>query len=147
MPIGFWLNRGSAQPKKTQTAFSQRTERSQLVWSERARVRIAADVDKVRHWRITQSSYENVPRRDDATYFVDPPYVVKGRYYRVNHVDHDALGAWVRKLPGHVIACENTGADWLPFQPLADIKSMRGRSAEAVYLQGYGRVDAGVLGR
>jgi len=25
--IGFWLNRGSAQPKKRQTAFSRRTER------------------------------------------------------------------------------------------------------------------------
>jgi hypothetical protein len=144
--IGFWLNRGSAQPKKTQTAFSRRTERQQLVWSERARERIAADVPRIRHWRAAEASYEDVPRREDATYFVDPPYAVKGRHYRCNHVDHAALGAWVRTLPGRVIACENVGADWLPFAPLASIKSTRGRSDEAVYLQGCGGVNLAAFG-
>jgi hypothetical protein len=133
--IGFWLNRGSAQPKKTQTAYSRRTDRAQLVWSQRARDRLAAEVHRVRHWRVEQASYEQAPMRSDATYFVDPPYVEKGRHYRCNHVDHAALGAWVRTLPGQAIACENVGADWLPFESLASIKSTRGRSEEAVYLQ------------
>jgi site-specific DNA-adenine methylase len=136
--IGFWLNRGSAQPKKTQTAYSRRTERAQLVWGERARQRLAAEVEGVRHWIIEQRSWQDVPLCADATYFVDPPYVVKGRHYRINHVDHAALGAWARTLPGQAIVCENAGADWLPFTPLASIKSTRGRSDEAVYLHGYG---------
>lgn len=130
--IGFWLNRGSAQPKKTKTAFSARTERSQLVWSERARERIASEVAGIRHWKVRHGTYEDAPRVD-ATYFVDPPYVDKGRYYRVRDVDHEALGRWCAGLPGEVIACEQEGAGWLPFRPLATIKSTRGTSAEVVW--------------
>jgi site-specific DNA-adenine methylase len=132
--IGFWLNRGSAQPKKTKTAFSARTERSQLVWSERARERIAFDVQCIRDWRVTLRSYAAIDPRQHAMWFVDPPYVDKGRYYRYRDVDYAHLGAWCRQLAGRVIACEQTGATWLPFEPLAVIKSTRGTSAEAVWL-------------
>ena len=130
--IGFWLNRGSAQPKKTKTAFSARTERSQLVWSQRARERIAADVHRVDHWVVKQASYDSEPFAD-ATYFVDPPYVDKGRYYRYSSVDYHRLGVWCRWCP-RAIVCEQAGADWLPFEPLATIKSTKGTSAEAVWL-------------
>lgn len=133
--IGFWLNRGSAQPKKTKTAFSARTERQQLVWSERARQRIAAEVEGIRHWTVTLGDYTISPIQP-ATYFVDPPYVDKGRYYRINNVEHDQLGAWVKNLPGRVICCEQEEATWLPFEHFASTKSTRGRSGEAVYLQG-----------
>lgn len=131
--IGFWLNRGSAQPKKTQTAYSKRTDRSQLVWSQRARERIAEGVPNIRHWKITQASYVDImPTR--ATYFVDPPYVDKGRYYRFKDVDYSHLAEWVKRLQGMAIVCENAGADWLPFQPLAEIKSTRGTSVEVAYV-------------
>lgn len=142
--IGFWLNRGSAQPKKTKTAFSARTERSQLVWSERARVRIAADLDGIRDWRITHGSYADAAPVD-ATWFVDPPYGDKGKYYRYRSVDYARLGAWCRGLPGRVIACEQVGATWLPFEPLAVIKSTRGTSAEAVWLSG-GQTQSDLFG-
>jgi site-specific DNA-adenine methylase len=132
--IGFWLNRGSAQPKRTRTAYSARTERQQLVWGERARIRIAADVHKVAHWTVALGDYNSVERDPGATYFIDPPYVEKGRYYRVNDVDHAQVGEWVRGLPGHRIVCEQAGADWLPFRPLASIKSSRGRSEEVVWV-------------
>lgn len=131
--IGFWLNRGSAQPKKTQTAYSSRTERQQLVWSQRARERIAKDIDKVRHWKIIEGDYAQSPREAGATYFVDPPYGDKGKYYRFKSVNLLALGEWCRQLPGHVIACEQVGATWLPFEPLASIKSSKGRSHEAIW--------------
>lgn len=132
--IGFWLNRGSATPKKTKTAFSARTERQQLVWSERARVRIASEIEKVRHWEVFYGSYESCLRLD-ATWFVDPPYVDKGRYYRIRSVDYDRLGAWCHHLPGQTIVCEQAGAQWLPFEPLATIKSTRGTSEEVVWTQ------------
>jgi site-specific DNA-adenine methylase len=130
--IGFWLNRGSAQPKKRQTAYSARVDRQQLVWSARARERVAAEIDGIRHWTIKHASYEEAPMMD-STYFVDPPYVDKGRFYRFSQVDHDALGGWCEALPGRVIVCEQAGATWLPFRPLASIKSSRGRSAEVVF--------------
>lgn len=131
--IGYWLNRGSAQPKKTKTAYSARTERQQLVWSQRARERIAREVEGVRHWEVRQADYREAPITADATYFVDPPYGDKGRYYRHNAVDLPALGDWCRQLPGRVVVCEQVGATWLPFMPLASIKSSKGRSAEAVW--------------
>lgn len=143
--IGFWLNRGSAQPKKSRTAFSTRTERSQLVWSERARVRIAAQVESIRHWKVSQGSYETAPRDPETTWFVDPPYVDKGRYYRCRLVDYAAIGAWCRELPGAVIVCEQAGATWLPFGPLATIKSTRGTSAEVTFLRGMPVPSAGPL--
>lgn len=132
--IGFWLNRGSAQPKKTKTAYSARTERAQLTWSARARERIASQVDRIRHWQIFYGSYQSAPRVE-GTWFVDPPYVNKGRYYRINDVDHARLGDWCRHLPGQVIVCEQSGASWLPFQPLATIKSTRGTSDEVVFIR------------
>lgn len=132
--IGFWLNRGSAQPKKTKTAYSARTERQQLIWSKRARVRIASEIDGVRHWQVRQGSYEDCPQLP-ATWFVDPPYGNKGRYYRFNKVDYAHLGGWVQRQFGSVIVCEQAGATWLPFQPLATIKSTRGTSEEVVYLR------------
>jgi hypothetical protein len=133
--IGFWLNRGSAQPKKTRTAYSARTDRQQLVWSERARQRIAADLHRIRHWSIAETSYDRL-LTPPATYFVDPPYVDKGKHYRYSAVDYTKLGAWCAALPGQVAVCEQAGADWLPFAPLASIKSSRGRSEEVVWTRG-----------
>lgn len=133
--IGFWLNRGSAQPKKTRTAFSARTDKAQLVWGERARQRIAADVASIRDWRIVHGSYNDCPMAE-ATWFVDPPYMDKGRYYRFHDVDYEHLGGWCQGLPGRVLVCEQAGANWLPFNPLAVIKSTKGTSAEVMWSKG-----------
>jgi site-specific DNA-adenine methylase len=132
--IGFWLNRGSAQPKKTKTAFSDRTERAQLVWSLRARQRIASQLHGIREWTIEQRSFESVPN-ESATWFIDPPYVDKGRYYRFRDVDYVTLARWSCERLGQVFVCEQVGATWLPFEPLAIVKSTKGTSAEAVYRQ------------
>ena len=41
------------------------------------------------------------------------------------------------RRPGQVIVCENQGADWLPFTPLADVKTTRAasRSVEVVWIR------------
>lgn len=130
--IGFWLNRGSAVPKRRRTAFSARTDKAQLVWGPRARERLCAQAGTIGHWKIINGSYENL-MPEEATYFVDPPYIDKGRFYRERHVDYQRLGSWCRSLPGQVMVCENTGATWLPFTPLATIKSTKGTSAEVVW--------------
>lgn len=134
--IGFWLNRGSATPKKRATKFSSRTDKAQLVWGERARERIAASVHLVRNWVVIEGDYSSAPRLGSATYFIDPPYVDKGRYYRFSEVDYKHLAEWCRGLPGYRIVCEQHGADWLPFQPLATIKSRKGVSREVVWTAG-----------
>lgn len=135
--IGFWLNRGSATPKNRHTAWAARNGKSASVWGPEIRERVAANVHRIRHWRVQLGAYWEAPRDPAATYFVDPPYVEKGRHYRVNHVSHAAIALWAKQLPssgpGRVVVCEQEGADWLPFEPLAEVKSTRGTSREVVW--------------
>lgn len=132
--IGFWLNRGSAQPKKSRTAYSSRTDRGQLNWGLRAKERIASQLDAIRSWKVVEGSFASVPDHK-ATWFVDPPYGEKGKYYRHGFDDYESLGPWCLTRRGQVIVCENEGAVWLPFEPLGSFKSSNGRSREVVYLQ------------
>lgn len=133
--IGFWLNRGSAQPKKSRTAYSARTDRAQLNWGKRAKDRIAAQIDEIRDWTVTLGSFEQAPDIS-ATWFVDPPYGDKGKYYRMPFNDFDALAEFCLERQGQVIVCEGPDADWLPFKPLGSFKSTKGRAQESVYIAG-----------
>lgn len=133
--IGFWLNRGSATPKKSRTAYSARTDRAQLNWSTRAKTRIAMQLPRVAGWTITHASYADAPDAH-ATWFVDPPYGDKGKFYRFRlpPTAYASLGAWCRTRRGQVVVCEGPGAAWLPFTPLGSFKSSRGRAEEFVWL-------------
>lgn len=134
--IGFWLNRGSASPKLTRTAYSARADRAQLNWGPAAKARIAGQLEGIRGWTSIEGPYDSFPGVAPHTFFVDPPYVEKGRYYRVGFSEHATLGQWCLDRRGLVIACEGAGADWLPFEQLGSFKSSRGRADEVVYLQG-----------
>lgn len=129
--IGFWLNRGSAQPKKSRTAYSTRTDRGQLNWGPRAKERIAAQLPALAEWSVKCGSYNEAPDIN-ATWFVDPPYGDKGRFYRVPFSDFGVLGSWCRDRHGLLIACEGPGASWLPFKPLGSFKSSTGKAQESV---------------
>ena len=131
--IGFWLNRGSAQPKKSRTAYSARTDKAQLNWGVRAKERIASQLPLIAEWSVTHGTYDAAPDVT-ATWYVDPPYGDKGRYYRVGFDQYDDLGDWCRGRRGLVIACEGPGAAWLPFRPLGNFKSSLGHAKEVVYV-------------
>lgn len=81
---------------------------------------VAANLHKIRHWTISCGDFSDTAS-GPATYFVDPPYQRSGRVYRFSEIDFPALGAWCKGLPGQVIVCEQAGAAWLPFSPLASI--------------------------
>jgi hypothetical protein len=75
---------------------------------------------QIRHWNLSQTSYENIPNQK-ATWFVDPPYSnIAGSRYRCNLAasDFDRLHNWVKSREGQTITCENDGAAWDDFQPL-----------------------------
>lgn len=133
--IGFWLNRGSASPKKTRTAYSARSDKAQLNWGARAKERIASQLEGIRGWTVTHGSYADITNTE-ATWYVDPPYIDKGRYYRKPFAEFDDLGRWCRTRRGMVMVCEGAGASWLPFRPLGEFKTSLGRAAEALFLQG-----------
>lgn len=131
--MGFWLNRGSASPKKSRTAFSARTDKGQLNWGPRAKERIASQLHLVTEWTVKCAPYSEAPAKK-ATWFVDPPYFNKGQFYRVQFRSFDSLGLWCQARLGQVIACEGPGAEWLPFARLGSFKSTKGRAEEFVWL-------------
>jgi hypothetical protein len=96
---------------------------------------VAAQLRHVRHWTFHREDYRASERHDgpDVTYFVDPPYQIMGQHYRVGSklLDFAALGSWCRARVGRVLACENRGADWLPFRPLARTQSAFGRRSSS----------------
>lgn len=132
--VGFWLNAGSAGPCLRPSSWMRSGIQPGTFWGTRARRTIASQVEGIRHWRIVNASFEEA-KEGAATWFVDPPYQQAGKHYRFGSkgLDFQRLGEWCKSRQGQVIACEGPGADWLPFSPLADIRSTRpGRWAKEV---------------
>lgn len=125
--IGFWLNRASTSPRRQPSAWARSGVRPNLFWGQMARRRIATQLNSIRHWKVYNCSFEEVPVFGAATWFIDPPYQVAGKAYRfgARAIDFDALGAWCRTRHGQVMVCENEGAKWLPFKFLANAKTQR----------------------
>lgn len=105
------------------------------MWGEQIRERIASQVPHIRHWRVEDGPYWQA---DDlrATWYIDPPYQKVERDYRCGSraIDFAHLAEWCQERRGQIIVCEQEGADWLPFQPLARIKGTARDSAEVAYL-------------
>lgn len=125
--IGFHLCRGKAKPRHT--------GHGQNSWA-RDKIRIAADLHKIRHWTIVKGSYLETPDVA-ATWFVDPPYKLVGErpgnsdFYREKAIDYSKLATFCRSRSGQVIVCEGGGADWLPFRELAVVSAnTNGRTAK-----------------
>jgi hypothetical protein len=126
--VGFWLNKGSVQPAKSPSKWMRDYQSTQpgTYWGEKIRERIASQVPFIRHWTITQKSYLDIPNQR-ALWFVDPPYEDAGRAYPFHDINYPALGDWCRFRNGQVIACENEGAEWLPFRGFRTIKGLEGK--------------------
>jgi hypothetical protein len=139
--VGFWLNKGVSAPRKTPSAWMRQGIRPRSFWGPEIRRRLASQVEKIRHWRIVEGSYERAPDLR-ATWFVDPPYEKAGKHYRFGAelIEYEGLAAWCMSRDGTIIVCENVGARWLPFEPFVSIKaneSKRGgkRSEEALFVR------------
>lgn len=137
--IGFWLNRGVATPRKSPSKWMRDGIRPGSFWGERVRQTIARQVTKVRHWQVHNCTYLEAPSPKSATWFIDPPYQRAGQHYGYSSdgIDYGSLAAWCKQRKGQVIVCENDGADWLPFETLAHVKTTRAsfRSKEVIWTQ------------
>ncbi len=137
---GFWVSKARAEVsgKLSPWYFEYRNARDCRVWGPAVKARIIAQKPGIERWTIDQMSWDQIPV-EDAHWHVDPPYNnVPGSRYPFSEIDYASLGHWCRKLPGAVDVCENEGADWLPFEPLCEVVSKRGRregtsSREAVW--------------
>jgi site-specific DNA-adenine methylase len=127
--IGWWLNKGSATPKKRPSSFMLKYPAGAPYWGQGIRERIARQLGAIRHWKVTTGSYTELPEIPAACWFIDPPYVAGGQHYRFGRddIDYEHLARWTGSRPGQVIACEADSADWLPFRPLTAIDGNEGR--------------------
>lgn len=134
--IGMWLNASASSPRRRPTGWMLEGRWPTRFWCAATRRRIARQIDLVKHWRVEEGGYQFSPSLE-ATWFVDPPYQLAGTRYRIGSrlIDFAALAVWCRSRQGQIIVCENVGASWLPFQPLANIQTTcRGkRSLEAAW--------------
>lgn len=137
--VGFWLQDGSVTPGRVASTRALSTCGRMRGWKARTREHIASQVDRIRHWQIIEGEYHDAPDIE-ATWHIDPPYRNKaGSYYPEQPSCFDDLGAWCKTRRGLVMVCENAGADWLPFRPLASIRSNdgkhgKGKSKEVIWL-------------
>lgn len=123
--MGFSLNRGSAQPKNKVKKFSDG-------W-ENTKIRIANNLHKIRHWKITEGDYRTTENQE-ATWFIDPPYQFGGQWYRHNKIDYTILREFCESRNGQVILCENTKADWIEITPLIKIQGAKNtNTVEAIW--------------
>jgi hypothetical protein len=141
--VGYWLNPGQVVPAAKRSRFRS-GEFTNKGWNETIRRRIAAQIPRIRHWRIHEGQHNDAVSliRDPATWFVDPVYQGRpGKTYRTAALDYEALGRWAEGLHGQVIVCEADGAKWLPFRPAWETHGIAGKSREAVYVR-YSEVAA-----
>lgn len=137
---GFWVAKGRAEATSTLSPwyFKYRNASDCRVWGPSVKRRIVEQKPKIAAWTIDCLSFDKVPLVE-AHWHVDPPYNNSaGSRYPNSSVDFSALADWCATLPGSVDVCENVGADWLPFSPLYEVVSSRGRrdggkSREAVW--------------
>lgn len=129
--MGFLIAKGVERPRLTIvdriTLYRPNAVKFQLQ-------RIASALDKIRHWKIIEGSYEDVPN-EEATWFIDPPYQFGGHSYvkSSKHIDFKHLAEWSREREGHVIVCENIKADWMDFKLMQGHHGTHGPQQEAIW--------------
>jgi site-specific DNA-adenine methylase len=126
--IGFFINGGSAMPKKTAQKYN--------CWNENKRKQISADLHKIRHWKVKCKEYNEIPNIE-ATFFIDPPYSGSGgTYYRhgCKNINYENLAEFCKTRLGQVIVCENSEcSNWLPFRPLVEISGQLHKTKEVIW--------------
>jgi hypothetical protein len=138
--IGFWFNHGLATPAARRSNWARQGRYHGRFWSKTVKLRLATQVERIRHWKVVAGSYEEAPDID-AHWHVDPPYKSTGHPYRYNGINYPMLAGWCLQRRGFVQVCEAHGEDWLPFEPLVQVNnsgirgrnSRRGLSTEAVF--------------
>ena len=128
---------GHQRPAKRITSWGK--QEPHCSWGPTLRARLAAQVEKIRHWKVIQGDYSDAPDIE-ATWFIDPPYEAEGKVYACSSADIDfrALAKFCRSRRGQVMVCENAGARWLPFKPFRSLpttaaKRFRGASVEVIW--------------
>jgi site-specific DNA-adenine methylase len=124
--MGFWIRQGAEYPSDKVTKFGEfngsNARKNRINTCRTYKERVSWQVEYIRHWKIKEGDY-HLLNNSNATWFIDPPYQVKGTFYKNGSkpINYSDLGVWSRERNGQVIVCENYGAEWLPFHPFRDM--------------------------
>lgn len=132
--VRFWVSKGRAEPSGTLSPwyFQWRNASDCRVWEPAVKRRIVEQKPFISGWSIEQKPWWEIDV-EAAHWHIDPPYNNEaGSRYPNSDLTYSSLAAWCRGLPGHVDVCENVGADWLPFSPLYEVVTSRGRRSGVV---------------
>lgn len=125
--IGFCINSGSSQPKKTVAKYNS--------WNK-TKKDIAENLYKIKHWSITGVDYNQI-ENGIATWYIDPPYQFGGEWYHSSvknkHLNYGDLKEYCLSREGHVIVCENSKANWMEFTPLVEMNGQLHKTTEVIY--------------
>ena len=106
-------------------------------WEISRRV-FAENLHKVKHWKIHCNDYQFAPDIT-ATWFIDPPYKDEqgmGYHHSSAAINYRELADWARMRKGEVIFCEGKSGEYLPFEPLIELKGVAGKtSSEKMFYQ------------
>lgn len=126
--LGFAVQRGSASSHNVVSSFSAGRSKDGSEISI-LKSRVLKIVTKIGHWKITNSTYAEIPNTP-ACWFLDPPYAEMGHRYMTNNVDYNHLAAYCQSRQGQVIVCEGGAADWLPFKMIRrQVKTKKAKTA------------------
>ena len=132
---GFWFDHGLRLPARGRHRWARRPSERAFFWSETIKLRLASQVELIRHWEIIEGDYHDAPDVV-AHWHIDPPYESENKnLYRCNAIDYADLADWCRSRKGFVQVCEHGDADWLPFRQYAmPVNRFRnGFTSEAVF--------------
>lgn len=129
--VGFLVGFGFSSPRDTAIP-RLRNRPNAMEFTIRS---IASQLFKIRHWKITHGSYEEIENKK-ATWFIDPPYQIGGHAYPCSNkkIDFTHLAGWCQERQGQIIVCENMKADWLPFRPITKQNVLSGEYQEAIWI-------------
>lgn len=102
-------------------------------WEISKRV-MAANLHKVKHWKIVCGDYREAPDVE-ATWFIDPPYKSHpgtGYEHGSSALNYKDLAEWALARRGEIIFCEGMYGDYLPFEPLLKLPGVAGKLSDEV---------------
>lgn len=124
--MGFAINPGSQRTCYLVSNYSR--------WSANKKY-IVENIHKIKHWKVFLQDY-TFSGNDKATWFIDPPYLKMGVHYVKTGLNYDKLKEWILERKGQIIACEGIDANYLPFEPIAEVVAIGKRiSKEYVYIK------------
>jgi hypothetical protein len=132
--VRFWISKGRAEPSSTISPWYTQYRHSPdcKVWGPAVKRRIVAQKPMIDRWQIEKKPWWEIPQ-EQAHWHIDPPYNnAAGSRYPHSSVRYDDLATWCIGLPGAVDVCENIGANWLPFEPLYEVSTTRGKRSGVV---------------